>query len=317
MYPTDPYTIEDFHPAPMGELTNTGKNRAYSVGLTLRKTYDEFLGDYYSPQEVKAISSPFSRCMDSVVLMVNAIFPATGSQKWRYDVEWHPISYEYNSANDKIFLVYKHCPNFRTFQDERLNSEETKHAFEKLEDVIAYLRQKTGDFREKYVFAYKTYSTLLAETELGLTVPEWASTLFPETLADIAKVEVEQMYKGKNRVLGAAHFMQKLINDTILMLDDEPEVRGRKLYMYCGHDMNIIAILSWLDVYMAHLPNYGAYLVFEIHEVLNNHYIKILYENNDGRSAREIYIPHCGVICRFDEFIALYKHKLIADDLCG
>lgn len=69
--------------------------------------------------------------------------------------------------------------------------------------------------------------------------------------------------------------MKKVVNDTIQMLQKRREVADRKLYIYSGHDMNIASILSWLDVYEPHLPNYGAYIVFEIHIIHNIPYIKV------------------------------------------
>ncbi|KAI4458934.1 acid phosphatase-related [Holotrichia oblita] len=89
-----------------------------------------------------------------------------------------------------------------------------------------YVREHSGDFNEKYVFAYNIYSTLLAESEMGLPVPEWAATIFPDTLANIAKTEMDQMYRGKNKILGSAHIMEKIVNDTIAMLEGVKEVRG-------------------------------------------------------------------------------------------
>ena len=66
----DPYkNMTMYWPEGKAELTKEGKIRMFKLGQFVRREYDAFLGDQYSPREVYARSSISSRCLESVSLV--------------------------------------------------------------------------------------------------------------------------------------------------------------------------------------------------------------------------------------------------------
>lgn len=61
--------------------------------------------------------------------------------------------------------------------------------------------------------------------------------------------------------------MSKIVNDTQLKIDGDSLVEDTKIYLYSGHDLNIAAVLSWIGVADLHVPQYGSFIVFEIHTI--------------------------------------------------
>lgn len=52
---------------------------------------------------------------------------------------------------------------------------------------------------------------------------------------------------------------------------------GRKIFLYSGHDNNVINILAALNLYEPHFPNYSSAVLIELYRVnnTNQHYVKV------------------------------------------
>lgn len=110
--------------------------------------------------------------------------------------------------------------------------------------------------------------------------------------------------------------MLQIIADTknkILSSDKE----GRKMYLYSGHENNIAELLMSLGVFQPHIPNYGAYLVLEIHQIGGVFGVKILYENHSEEGYKLLKMPGCDEFCPLEYFMEYTKDLMPAEDLCG
>lgn len=65
----------------------------YTLGRSIRKTYNAFLGDIYTPDILTAWASSIERCHTSLQLVLAALFPPKGVLIWEKGFNWQPISY--------------------------------------------------------------------------------------------------------------------------------------------------------------------------------------------------------------------------------
>ncbi|KAI4458935.1 acid phosphatase-related [Holotrichia oblita] len=317
-YPTDPYRNETFYPVGLGQLTNAGKVREYNIGRYLRSTYNGFIPTIYSPGILEAISSPYPRCKASMQLVLAGLFPPVAMQKWSPSLNWNPIPYDYSpQSGNMLFFSYSNCPNYWTLIAEYRESSTFKKVYEPYEDVVNYLMEKSGLTPSPFGVALLLYSTLRSQQEWGLTLPDWTRSVWPEPVTYLTKLDWQQLFPTeKTRPLGAGFLMSKIINDTQLFIDKDPSVEGLKTHLYSGHDLNIAAILTWLGTPDIHVPQYGSFIIFEIHEISNVPHVRVVHQNYEYGTPQVVEIPHCGFYCPFGKFIELYSNYTNRFDLC-
>lgn len=68
-----------------------GKKQEYDLGLRLRKEYNDFLTEYYMPDEVYVLSSYAERCHMSAQLLLAGLFPPEKEQVWNTEILWQPV----------------------------------------------------------------------------------------------------------------------------------------------------------------------------------------------------------------------------------
>lgn len=74
-------------------------------------------------------------------------------------------------------------------------------------------------------------------------------------------------------VLG--YHVKKIIADTEKKIMKENEEHGTKMYLYSAHENNLAQLLILLDIKVDHVPTYGSYIVFEIHQINKTHGVKV------------------------------------------
>lgn len=80
-----------------------GKKQVYDLGIRLRNEYDEFLTDYYLPDQVYVLSSYAERCHMSAQLLLAGLYPPKNEQIWSPELSWQPIPVHENPRNlDKV-----------------------------------------------------------------------------------------------------------------------------------------------------------------------------------------------------------------------
>ena len=61
------------------------------------------------------------------------------------------------------------------------------------------------------------------------------------------------------------------------MLDkaSEQSPSQRKIFLYSGHELNIVAVLQTLNVWKPHIPSYSSAIIIELYEDLRSYYVKV------------------------------------------
>lgn len=70
-------------------------------------------------------------------------------------------------------------------------------------------------------------------------------------------------------------FLRKIINDAKAKMNGKLVPKDRKLYLYSGHDYNIVFSLAALKIFEPHLPPYACYIVFEFHKIGRQYGFKV------------------------------------------
>lgn len=64
----------------------------FNLGVELKRTYGEFLGDIYNPNIMEVRTSEYVLSMISAQLVNAGLWPPTDIQKWNDELDWQPIA---------------------------------------------------------------------------------------------------------------------------------------------------------------------------------------------------------------------------------
>ncbi|KAK4881178.1 hypothetical protein RN001_004497 [Aquatica leii] len=316
LYPTDPYHADTSFPEGLGELTNAGKKREHQIGQALRKKYDSFLGSFKS-NNIIATTTDFSRTKMSCLLVLSGLYPPNENQIWKTGFNWQPIPYSYTQYYSDYLLGDPTvvCPQFIKKYNDYL-SKEKDTIYEKNKKLYDYVSLHSGLKITRPQQIYNLQFLLNSEEAMGLKLPEWTNNIWPE---NITKAAAEEYYLAfatpEMKKLAGGPLFKKIIDDTNtkIAINSTDE---HKLYLYSAHENNLAYFLIHLDAFYPHIPPYGSYIVFEVHQIHNTYGVKIFYENYTKNSGY-IKIPGCGQFCPFDKFVGLMKDSLPAThDVC-
>ncbi|CAG4963629.1 unnamed protein product [Parnassius apollo] len=90
----------------------------------------------------------------------------------------------------------------------------------------------------------------------------------------------------------------------------------RSLYLYSGHDVNVVALWRALGFEELLDPDYGASLVLELHEEVeqDSFFVKLFYRNNTKvEIPMELNMPFCEDPCTYKRFIQHIESLIPAD----
>ncbi|CAH2020079.1 unnamed protein product, partial [Acanthoscelides obtectus] len=112
LYPKDPYLNERYYPYGRGQLTKAGKRKEFNIGSTLRSRYRNFLGDFYLPDMVEALSTDYNRTKMSLELVLASLFTPNKDQMFENGLYWQPVPYNYLPKNKDPILLGVLCPHY-------------------------------------------------------------------------------------------------------------------------------------------------------------------------------------------------------------
>ncbi|CAG9819536.1 unnamed protein product, partial [Phaedon cochleariae] len=310
LYPRDPYLNNTYFPYGLGQLTRIGKRREYDIGVALRKRYNNFLGQYYYPEIVEAISTDYNRTKMSLQLVLAGLFPPRRDDMFDDNFFWQPIPFNYFPRPQDRVLLGVLCPRYLEIYEQYCASNRIQGKFQKYQKIFDYVSQHSGLNVTRFQHLYQLYFGLSTESEYGLDMPAWTNAVWPDT---IVKLSIEEYYismgNSNLRKMAAGYFLHKLLEDARRKMSDTSKLT-RKIHLYSAHENNIAQLLIALGVFEPHIPNYGAYAILELHKVNGVYGFKIFYDNWTGGGPRLLKMPRCGEFCPFDRFISLIDEHL-------
>ncbi|XP_060531997.1 venom acid phosphatase Acph-1-like [Cylas formicarius] len=316
LYPKDPYLNYTYYPYGRGQLTNAGKRREYSIGEALRGRYEDFLGQYYIPEELDARSTDRNRTKASLLLALASLYAPRKKQVWRRSLDWQPVPYNYVPERYDAVLYGTSCPTYKTEYASVQQSDEVQEEYKTYKDTFDYIAENSGLNVTTYEDVYNLYFGLSTEEEFGLALPRWTRQVWPATINEIAYKQYYIYTKTPTlKKMAAGYLLQKIINDSQSKATNQND---KKLYLYSAHENNIGQMLATLDLFeYPHVPTYGTYLIFEIHLVDGVYGVKIYYQNYETAEPKLLKLAACEEFCPVDSFKELVAEYLPEDGLCG
>ncbi|CAH0554071.1 unnamed protein product [Brassicogethes aeneus] len=308
-YPTDPYGLKDFEPMGWGQLTNIGKQRAYKLGHLLRERYDNFLGQIYTPDIVRAKSTDFDRTKMSALLALAGLFKPAPSQLWNEEVTWLPIPYEYDKGSYDFSLrrPLAYCPTYYKELESIYSSPEYLIVLKEHKKLLQYIAKNSGKPMNSLVDVFNIYQTLCSEKSLNLTLPEWANTVYDD-IEELAGKQCE--IENSNDILkklNGGRMLGQVIKQMLAKTENKLYPEQTKIFLYSGHENNVINILAALDVFKAHVPKFSAAVLIELHYLKDSqqYAVKVFYSRDVDNSLEEQTLPGCGTLCPLTDFIRI------------
>ena len=316
VYPNDPYVNLTYEPEGYGALTNKGKMTGYKLGEYFRERYGEFLGPLYSKQDIQFYSSNVDRVIMTTELVAAALYPPVGEQRWNHHLNWQPVPvWPQPSHNNMYGAVF--CKSYKQLSSAiQATDPDIKRYIEKNKDVYKYLSYYTGNnITQDNVF--KLRQILFAERDIGLELPEWTKSVFPNgKLDELAVSDIRiRTRTTKLKQLSGGMWIKVLLENVDNYLNKKDT---KKAFMYGGHELNIAFILAALDNFDNQIPHYCSTIIFELHEDNNEYYVQLIHKDKDD--VRTLKIPGCDdKMCLLDTFRKVVE-PIIPEDvvaLCG
>lgn len=306
-YPLDPHVNETYAPFGWGHLTNRGKSKLYELGMWMHDRYGSFLGDYQT-DEVHAQATGVIRTQMSLQLVLAALYkPKDTLMEWSRELNWQPIPINYQPLVDDDFLLVRTCPRYAEAKSEVYKEAEVTRLHKKYANLMRELSRHTGRNVTSAEGVFDIYTTLLAEKEFGLRLPDWTKKFFPhkmQRLTDISYAlnsRTEEMQRLKS-----GPFLKKMVHEMIMKTMNATSLAKRKLFIYCGHDVTLVSLLSSLNAWPVIFPDYALQAYFELHKGKDGEYfVQVFAKNGVDARLEKIVVPGCEFRCPIGQFVEL------------
>ncbi|XP_014217453.1 venom acid phosphatase Acph-1-like isoform X2 [Copidosoma floridanum] len=307
MFPTDPH--QSFYPEGPGGLTIAGKRRLYKLGELLRLRYDHFLGDACLPDSVFARSTDYPRTKMCLQLVLASLYPPRmTSQLWNANLLWQPVPTVYVDSKRDWLMIPENCPQYMA---ERARVEGTPEVREKIESFRGFMDKLTGLTGKeisKPVDMFNLYHLMTAERAMNLTLPGWTDDVFPSgRLLEGTYLEYEIFsHNRRMRRLNGGKLLYAIMKDMkMAMVGEIP--KNRRIALYSGHETNVAAVLQALGIFEPHVPAYSSAVLFELHAINNEYYVKVVRYLGIPSEFVVQRIPGCEELCPFRTFSYLLR----------
>lgn len=144
------------------------------MGQWLRKRYNQFLSEMYSPKEIYAYSPDFTRCLTSITASLAGLYPPKGHQIWNVGLLWRPIPvHSTKIETDEIYTLNRDCPKYHKLYDNAMKTQSSLLQ-NKYINFFELIGKKAGfskvDLNSLSTVKY-TFNTYISYNSLFL--PEW------------------------------------------------------------------------------------------------------------------------------------------------
>lgn len=158
-----------------------GKVQHYELGKFTRGRYGKFLPNKYHSNWFRAQTTDVDRTHMSCQSNLAALFIPTKNETWKQNLPWQPIPV--HPADEKVINTFPSCGIYLN----ELANVLTKDPFYKalnaeFSEVFSYLTNYTGENITSVFTAANIFDTLIIEDQLGLELPAWTKSVYPEPL---------------------------------------------------------------------------------------------------------------------------------------
>lgn len=146
----------------------------------------------------------------------------------------------------QFLLVRIPCPRY--YEELKRVEKETHYAdiISENSELFKNLSKITGSKIATLDDVQSLYSTLKAEQDLGLKLPEWTTDLMPQLLNLTIQSYIYNVYTPELRKLKGGNFLKRTFSDWNKAANNQ---KTPKIFVYSGHDSTVTNILSTLNVW--------------------------------------------------------------------
>ncbi|KAL1123351.1 hypothetical protein AAG570_002436, partial [Ranatra chinensis] len=311
-FPTDPHINQTFAPNGWGQLTNEGKMQQYEQGQFLKKRYGHFVGGQYRPELIEAWTTDVDRTKMSMQLMMAGLLPPSGEDVWNKDLNWQPVPSSHEKLSKDTLLLVRGCPRYAEAMDALLKDPEIKTKLDSYKELNEYLTEKTGMPINTPDDVQSIYSTLKAEEDYGLELPEWTKSVYPEKMKEATEFSfIMNAYTRELQKIKGGPLIKKILEDAKAKAEEKSQ---KRLYAYAGHDSTISNVLLALKMWDPQVPVYNIMIIFELHQIEDKYGLKVFLRNTTTHEPYPLTMPGCQHFCPLDEVVKL-SEDIIPDKL--
>lgn len=208
------------------------------------------------------------------------------------------------------------CPRYYEALQEVLESDELRRVAEDNSRLYAELSELTGRPVRNPDDIQDVYSTLRAESEYGVELPEWTKNYYPDKLLNLTELSyMYNVHTSEMKALKAGPFINKLISEFESKRDSTIKPKTLKISLYTGHDSSVVNILSGLNVWKQQFPTYGIMALFELvrDKATGELGVQLYLRNSATSGAIPLTIPGCDHFCPLDRFIEFGRQVVPKD----
>ncbi|KAF5298672.1 hypothetical protein FQR65_LT09652 [Abscondita terminalis] len=316
-YPENPHRDESYHPYGHGQLTNKGKCRAYALGQFLRQRYDQFLGLVYDPNVLEAVSSGYTRASDTLSFVLDGMYSRDGERlQCDESINIQPVVYEQTQQQNYLTFPMTTCLQYQNKIVDYLHSDEVKAKTMIYQPLIDYLEKHSGVKINSLPIILFFYDILKTQQEWGLKLPGWSKQVYPNIM-QAATVDAFRIFSGTTDLkrLASGALLKKIVDDTENIINNKTQPPEKRLFVYSGHDFNIVFLQIVLGIFREILPSYAACLILEVHEINHVYGVQIYYITELEDEPEQMKMPGCDYFCPFEKFYDLVQKYFPTDDL--
>ncbi|TGZ53473.1 Uncharacterized protein DBV15_05864, partial [Temnothorax longispinosus] len=294
----------------------------YKLGVYLREIYNDFLGNTYTPEIMKARTTEHSLSILSAQLVNAGLWPPAGNQIWIENLKWQPIPTDYLELEEDTLMLGSLCPNFISQMNQILQTTETQRMLAQYQPLFDYLTKHTERNISTPSDVALLYATLETLAERNDMLPNWAKDVFPDgSMRNVTLLEYDLLSATHlQRQLNGGIFLGEIIGNSLKYIVGDIS-RNRKMMVYSGDARNIVGVLKNLDLWSPHIPNEASALIFELYfdNDTGIHGMKINYYMDIDDTMITLTLPNCTDICPLQTLINATINLIPQDSrsLCG
>lgn len=304
-YPNN--TNDALWPQGFAQLTKVGMQQAYDYGKKLRERYLSFLPAQYERSQVYVRSTDVDRTLMTAQTLLTGLFP-TSLADW--PGVFQPVPIHTQMKEDDHLFAEAPCPRTNDLKRQWSNTgpaaaQNIPKYMNLLKALSRFTNVSTLDDLHQLsdtVFCETTHSDVM-------TRPSWLSDYVYKELMQFRNESIQftMIAPGTPRLFGGPLLyeitknMQNRANNTSLY----------KLFLFSGHDTNIIALCRAMGILEDLQPPYLTSIIVELYEQNQHFFIRTLFDNHTEQSPYVKTITGCAVMCPLDQFHDLLQNNML------
>ncbi|OXU25471.1 hypothetical protein TSAR_011009 [Trichomalopsis sarcophagae] len=304
---------EAYEPYGFGQLTNNGKREEYRIGQMLRQRYEKFLDKAYVPNHVYAYSSEDDRTKMSLQLVLAGLYPPSDELVWNKKLDWIPSSTRYQPKRLDFLMKPYNDTRFWPLWRAALNQSNQQTVLNERNEFIEFLQRETGKDLKTDVFdLVLLYNALHVNDRLSLPLPDWYKGNVKRTFRDLyAYLMGSWASTTELKKINGGPLVKTFLKNMNL---DNARADSRKIYLYSGHDYNLMGVRKAHGINDNEFQEFGSGLLIEKwRDSRDKVFVKLLSWASPGDNPKTLRLKDCEDFCPVENYIEIISDSIPTD----